>query len=427
MQSRHFIVVTFGTRGDVQPYVALGRGLVAAGHRVSIATQEDHEPFVTGHGLGFRPMGGNFRELLDSPAGREWVESGDSLFRYIKAIKAFMVPVAECCLGDVETAVEGADVLLFQPFSLWGVHAAEAAQIPYAVVSYLPFVATRELAPIMFSKAPAWGWLRMALGRMSLRMLFKPFAPLHNAYRAERGLQPMPSDPWSAMVDRGVPFLHLYSETLVPRPSDWPSHATVTGPCFLDGPTEPDVDEELRAFLAEGEPPIYIGFGSMTGRDPETLTRIAIEAIETLGIRAILVTGWGGLQAADLPRTVVARPSVPHDWLFPQVAAVVHHGGAGTVAAGLRAGRPTLVVSFFGDQPYWGHRVELAGAGPAPLHRTRLTADSLSSTIDDLISDPSYAEKAAEIGQLIRRESGVATAVDQLHAWLEAHPGRAGG
>ncbi len=187
-----------------------------------------------------------------------------------------------------------------------------------------------------------------------------------------------------------------------------------------DEPYEPPAD--LAAFLTDGPPPVYVGFGSMVSRDPAMLTQTVLDALAQAGQRGIILGGWAGLAQSDLPPTVLRLESVPHDWLFPQVAAVVHHGGVGTTHAGLRAGRPSVIVPFFGDQPFWADRVYALGAGPSPIPRSGLTADTLARAIDQSVSDEPMARRAADIGQQVRGEDGVGEAVALVEAFIAQRP-----
>jgi sterol 3beta-glucosyltransferase len=172
----------------------------------------------------------------------------------------------------------------------------------------------------------------------------------------------------------------------------------------------------LLAFLGAGPPPVYVGFGSMTGRSPEDLGRLAMEAVALAQQRAIIVTGWGGVASAQHRDNVLFVDSVPHEWLFPRCSAVVHHGGAGTVTAGLAAGKPTLVTAFFGDQPYWGYRVEALGAGPAPILRRDLNAQRLADAMCKIVSKESYRSSAEKVAAALQAEDGVANAVEAIRA-----------
>jgi sterol 3beta-glucosyltransferase len=167
----------------------------------------------------------------------------------------------------------------------------------------------------------------------------------------------------------------------------------------------------LEEFLNAGEPPVYVGFGSMGGREPERLAGLIFEALLESGQRGVLLTGWGGIRAQAIPENVFVLESAPHRWLFPRMAAVVHHGGAGTTAEGLRAGAPSVIVPFILDQPFWGRRVEALGAGPAPIHQKRLTAGNLSRAIHSAVTDAGIRGRAAALGKAIRDEDGVGEAV----------------
>ncbi len=168
---------------------------------------------------------------------------------------------------------------------------------------------------------------------------------------------------------------------------------------------------ELEAFIESGPPPVYIGFGSMAGKNPERLARIVIEALQQTGQRGIIAAGWGGLTTGQLPDTIFPIDSAPHDWLFPRMAAVVHHGGAGTTAAGLRAGRPTIICPFLGDQSTWGQHVYDLGAGSKPIPQKKLTVEKLAAALREVATSQAIQQSAAEIGEKIRQEDGIANAV----------------
>jgi sterol 3beta-glucosyltransferase len=236
------------------------------------------------------------------------------------------------------------------------------------------------------------------------------------SWRAAHGLPPQP---WGADIlhrttGERVPLLHPWSRHVAPDPPDGPrKDVWTTGYWFLDRADDWMPDPDLEAFLDAGPPPVYVGFGSMAGGNPEATARIVVEALDRAGCRGILARGWGGLAASDLPETVHLLDQAPHDGLFPRVAAVVHHGGAGTTAAGLRAGRPTVICPFFGDQPFWGRRVREAGAGPAPIPQSDLTSPRLAVALRTARTD-AVRRSAAALGTKIRGEDGVATAVARL-------------
>jgi sterol 3beta-glucosyltransferase len=210
-------------------------------------------------------------------------------------------------------------------------------------------------------------------------------------------------------------MLYAYSEAVVPRPADWGEHVAVTGYWFLDAPAGWPPPPGLLKFLADGPPPVYVGFGSMFMAGGAPMTTVVVKALELSGQRGVIATGWGGLTAEIGPDHVYFLEAVPHDWLFPRVAAVVHHGGAGTTGAGLRAGRPTVVCPLVGDQPFWGRRVAELGVGSAPLPRAKLTAERLAEAISAAVTDAKMQERAADLGERIRAEDGVARAVALIH------------
>jgi sterol 3beta-glucosyltransferase len=205
-----------------------------------------------------------------------------------------------------------------------------------------------------------------------------------------------------------------YSPHVVPHPADWPAHFHTTGYWFLDEEERWQPPAGLVDFLAAGEPPVSIGFGSMTGRDPRRLTEIVAGAVAQSGLRAVLLSGWAGLGELALPDTIYCLPGAPHSWLFPRVAAVVHHGGAGTTAAGLRAGVPSLIIPHFADQPFWGRRVHALGAGPQPIPRPKLTVDNLAAALRELVAGTGLRRQAHALARKIAQEDGVATAVHLL-------------
>jgi sterol 3beta-glucosyltransferase len=215
---------------------------------------------------------------------------------------------------------------------------------------------------------------------------------------------------------RGKPItkLYAYSEAVVPRPADWDESSVVTGYWFLDAPANWQPDPQLVRFLQEGSMPVYIGFGSMFIGGGKHKTEIAIQALRLAGQRGILATGWGGLTADSSSKDIFVLDSIPHDWLFPKVATIVHHGGAGTTGAAIRAGKPQIICPFVGDQFFWGRRVADLGVAPSPIPQTILTAERLADAMKYAVTNANLQQRALSIGETIRAENGVERAVRRI-------------
>jgi sterol 3beta-glucosyltransferase len=247
-----------------------------------------------------------------------------------------------------------------------------------------------------------------------MTMALAPYAGVINDFRADALSLPRRGRfANESALANGEPVLMLYaySRHLLPVPPDYPPHVHVTGYWFLEQQQAWTPPADLAAFLAAGPPPVYVGFGSMSGAKAQDRTAIVVEALARAGQRGVLASGWGGMTRADLPANIFMLEEAPHDWLFPRVAAVVHHGGAGTTAAGLRAGKPTVIVPFIADQPFWGKIVHEQGAGPQPIAQKRLSAESLAAAIGEAVTDAEMQRRAAAIGEKIRAEDGAGNAV----------------
>jgi UDP:flavonoid glycosyltransferase YjiC (YdhE family) len=225
--------------------------------------------------------------------------------------------------------------------------------------------------------------------------------------------------PSQVLARAAGPVLIAVSPSIIPQPEDWSGRAELTGYWFLNTPAwQPP--RALADFLQAGPPPIYVGFGSMTIPKPAQMLQTIMSAIAQTGCRAIVSAGWAGLKPQTVSSAIFSVDDVPHDWLFPNVASVVHHGGAGTTAAALRAGKPSVVVPFFSDQPFWGRRLETLGVGAATIPHSRLSADELAWAIERSVRMPSMREAATRIGAAIRRENGIAGAIDRIEQALHA-------
>jgi sterol 3beta-glucosyltransferase len=427
-------ITTLGTRGDVQPYVALGQGLQAAGHTVTICTSASFEPFVRDHGLRYGHMTDELMRLVDSDSGREAMENTTGLFAWLQTAVKMMgdvKPLQRQLLLDSWAAAQEADpdVVISHPKSFGGPSIAEKLGVPAMLAQPLPMlVPTATMPNIVFPRLPLGGWYNRLTYTLALKGARAQYGGLLQEFRRETlDLPKLPrgSDDLHMADGTPIPVLHAFSEHVLPRPEDWPAHVHVTGYWFLERTGEWRPPAGLLHFLDNGPPPVYVGFGSMSGRDPRRITRIVIDALQQAGVRGIIATGWGGLDADTLPESIFKLEQAPHDWLFPRTAAVIHHGGAGTTAAGLRAGRPTLICPFFADQPFWGERVHALGVGPEPLPQKKLTVEGLAERINTVTTDTAMQRRAAKIGARLRAEDGVANGVRIIEEVVHpADPGK---
>ena len=413
-------ILTLGSRGDVQPYVALARGLDAAGHRTALCAAPAFRPFIESHGVEFASFDtGDPQALLRSAEGQAVFRSTRNPFALFQGLCRLLEPVLEKGYAEACRATEGADALLAAPGALPIAHALhERRDVPFAAAFLQPNHPTREFGSWLFPELPAWlpflGSLRRASYHATWHVLYRLIRDANDAAR-RRVLDLGPgANPFAAMLRARWPTLYGFSSAVVPRPADWGPELALTGYWFLDRTRDWAPPRELEQFLAAGPPPICVGFGSMPSVDPEQTTELFTRALALAGQRGILLTGWGGLAHARLPETVLAVDSAPHDWLFPRVAAVVHHGGAGTTAAALRAGAPALVIPFIADQPFWGQRLNALGAGLPPMSRRQLEPEPLAAALRALVENPAYRARAAQIADALAREDGVARAVAAL-------------
>ncbi|KAE8374927.1 hypothetical protein BDV26DRAFT_30594 [Aspergillus bertholletiae] len=446
----NIVIHVVGSRGDVQPFVALGQELQKHGHRVRLATHLAFREYINETGLEFFNIGGDPAELM------AFMVNNPSLLPDIRTIRSGAIPkrrrdmktiFAGCWRSCFETG-DGtgmhhikddpwsdtpdytsrpfvADAIIANPPSFAHLSCAEKMGIPVNMMFTMPWSATQAfphpLANIRArnTKPSVANFASYAVVEV---MLWEGLGDLINRLRKrEMGLDPLDAIRAPGIAHRlQIPYTYLWSPALLPKPQDWGDNIDVCGFQFLPSDTDYTPPNDLDTFLKAGEPPVYIGFGSIVVDNPARLTEIVFEAVRLTGKRALVSKGWGniGEGRAEVPENVMLLGKVPHDWLFQHVSCVVHHGGAGTTAAGLVLGRPTVIVPFFGDQPFWGSIVARAGAGPEPVPYKQLTAEKLADAINKAL-EPSTLEKAQEIGAGMRTEKGVQNAVHSFHQHLD--------
>ncbi len=417
----HISIVAAGSRGDVQPYLALGLGLQKDGYQVQFCADRLFEALVKSTGLVFTPV-------TAAPAGM----LQQNLSRYGGPVKLVgwlnrhFRPMARQFFADVAAATSHADAILYSTLAFVGYHVAEKHGIPALGVYNVPLTPTHEFHNPSFPPPPSWMPFKRSYNWWSFRTANQLFIylikPVVNQCRIELlGLKPLPGSFYRRLDITPMPIVYGFSPNLLPRPADWGEWLKVSGHWYLEDLAGWQPPTELSRFLADGKPPVYVGFGSMVDEQIKQATPIVLGALKRLGQRGILMGGWGGLGTGDLPETILRLDAAPHSWLFPRTAAVVHHGGAGTTATSLRYGQPTVTVPFFADQPFWGQRVHSLGCGPQPVPFRRLSTVRLVDALDKALNDPFYRHNARILSEKLQVEDGVGKTIRYIKDYLE-HP-----
>jgi sterol 3beta-glucosyltransferase len=408
-------IQTFGTRGDVQPYIALALGLMAKGHDVQLAAPEQFQSMAEAHAVPFVNLPGEMLALIDTPVGRSAVAGGKGFSAGLKLLKHTR-PMMRKLMDAEWAAVESfnPDIIIYHPKSIASPHMAEALAIPSILASPLPGFTPTSTFPSPMLPFSNLGLLNKASHILVIKGAEILFRKLINEWRTETLHLPRQRHP-PIFPSRTI---YAYSKHVVPVPPDWNRDVLVSGYWVVAGAKWTPSDS-LTKFLTEGEPPIYVGFGSMPAVNPEKLTDIILQALEKTGKRGLLATGGGAVvKIANPSPNILLIDDAPHEFLFPMVSAVMHHGGAGTTGSALRAGKPNIICPYFGDQPFWAHRISKLGLGPPSLNRKTLSVNDVVSAIN-AIDDNDLRRRAREIGAAIREENGVEASVAFIEATIE--------
>lgn len=418
------LFLTLGSRGDVQPYVALGRKLRDRGHAVTLSTGRGFETMIEAEGLRAAPLSLDMRALVQSPEIQAALRSFRGKVKAWRASKA-MVRQELDDMWQVAQA-ERPELIVYHPKAFAAPYLAQALGAT-AIPSFLQpgYVPTGA-----FLYAP-WGGSSLGHGLNKLvnlgvaRLIKAAFASALRDWFARHpdfaAAPPRDCLDGYAPSGRTVPRLHAFSRHLVPRPADWSAREHITGYWFTEPAEAWTPPPALAQFLAAGPPPVYVGFGSMPSENAAEMTRLVTDALARAGQRGILATGWGGLRPGQPSAQLFMLDDAPHDWLFPRCAAVVHHGGAGTTHEALRWGRPSVICPVFGDQPFWGRRVQAVTGGPAPLPQKHLSAENLAAAIV-ATQQPETVARSAEASTKIRAEDGKETAATLIETAVRQAP-----
>ncbi len=418
-------LLTYGSRGDVQPFLALAVGLQRAGHRVTLAAPQRFAAFIESYGITCAPLAGDPDEL-----SRLFNDAGTSFVRQVRAMQTHVMGIAPQVIRGVRAALQGADLLVHSfAFTTGGHSLGRELSIPDVSLQLFPMFAPTAAFPAIGLPDTGVGWLNRWSHRVSAQVFWHG-GNLSYLQLRRRAAADFPARLYWAFAGRDgwpvSPLIFAISPQALPRPADWNQpHIHLPGYLFLKSPDYQPPDA-LANFMEAGPPPVCITFGSMVNRAAERTGRAVLAALQATGDRAVILTGWGGWRPEQPPQNTLFLEGAPHDWLFPRCRAVVHHGGAGTTAAGLHAGVPSILVPHIADQPFWGRQVASIGAGPQPIPVRRLTAETLAQALRETEADI-LRRRAAELGALVQAEDGVGKIVKIIeeHAGQFSHTKKA--
>ena len=414
-------ILTVGSRGDVEPCVALGLGLREAGCDVKIASHFTFKGLIEGHGFAFAPLSVDPRAMVESLA-----RSGGSATGIMKGFKRVVEPALYEAASEASEAAKDAEGLLISSAAFLGYDVADARGLPAAGLAMSPLIAPTSHFPNALMPADIGlesGSLR-AIGALYNRtshfaagqLLWQPFRKTINRIRSE--LFSLPPHPFLGPLlnPNSGDRLQLYSwsNELLPEPPDWGEHRRVSGYWFSNSKEGWEPTGELSEFLDGGPSPVCMGFGSSYVENAARIADVFAETLASMGQRGILLGGWGELRGKNPHRNVLEIEEAPYDWLLPRTRGFVHHGSTGATHAALRARIPSVTVPSYGDQLLWGQLLSRAGVAPAPIQRRKLSAERLARAVSKIIVDPRYKENAGHLGEKVARENGVANAVDLI-------------
>ncbi|MEW6285803.1 MAG: glycosyltransferase [Chloroflexota bacterium] len=417
----HITLLTSGSRGDVQPYIALGLALKRAGAGVRLATFENYASFVQAHGLEFFPIPGDISSILAS-ADVDHARKADNPLKFLLSFNKLKQYVFDLQQSFYD-ACAGSEALVYHPGVALGYFAARHMRIPGILALPFPMTPTRAYPSMIFYDTVRLGGAFNLLSHKLLQniMWMVSNQPVKQFWKQKFGRLPDDfGNPFPKQTLPAYPTIVSCSNYIFPASSDFPPNVHHTGFWFVDEEAGWTPPADLLAFLQNGPAPVYVGFGSLSDASTTT-TDLIIEALQRSGQRGVIATGVKLAPRLNLPEGIFILESAPHAWLFPRMAAVVHHGGAGTTAAGFRAGVPQVVIPHSNDQFAWGKRVHELGVGVKPIPRRKLTAENLAEGIRGVLMQP-VKDAAKELGRKIQSENGAETAARVVLNCITAQP-----
>jgi len=413
-------ILAAGTRGDVQPYISLGRELKKAGHVVRMATFKNFENLVIGSGLEYFPIRGDVSSVAlgDSARGARQADNPLKLILSFNKLKSYVFDLQQ----DFFNACTGSDAIVYHPGVPLGYFVAQYLKIPSIFATPFPMTPTREYPALMFyNTVRLGGGFNLITHKIFEQVMWLSSSPaVSQFWKKKFGRAPQDfACPFGRQNTSLNPTVISCSNYVFARPKDWSEHVHNTGYWFLDEEVDQTQYADLMGFIQGGTPPVYVGFGSLgDSSQAAQTTGLVVEALRRSGQRGILATGWSGMSKIDNTDELFVLESAPHSWLFPLMAAVVHHGGAGTTAAGLRAGVPSIIIPHSLDHFAWGRRVYELGVGSKPIPRKKLTAGKLADAIQ-FVSTKEIRQAAKDLGKKIQSENGAGTAARIIIDCLE--------
>lgn len=414
-------ILTVGTRGDLQPFVALGKKLVENGHKVAICTGKSFKNFVESNGVAFFPVRLDYTELIQSNEGQKMM--GSNPIEIARTIKTLIYPMMEEMLIDLWEASKDAEVLIYHPKAFGGYDIAEKLGIPVFIAHPIPIVAPTSL---FTNPALSFSLNVGLLNKLSFkvnRLFVASFLKIINKWRREvLGLSTKRSIFTNHLKLNGkhIPILYGCSPSVIPYDNSWNKKVSMSGFWFLEEDKNWKPSNELINFLEDGSPPIAINFGSIPLKKPYKIKEMLLEALIKTGTRGILISSWNGIDRCDSNPCIFTVDSIPHSWLFPKCLGVLHHGGAGTTAAALKAGKPMIICPFSGDQPFWARRMKEIGVATSSLKERDMSVVAFTSRINELISNNALSNNAARIAIDINKEKGVENTIEFIEERIKS-------